>query len=216
MPVLTLFWRDKYMESAIKNMGDAELLSIINPSLSVMIGEYSVPELLNVAEEEALAIKGIGEGKIKVLMALKEVVRRIMHRTKNSIKSVHSPSDAIEYFQYLASKPTEEVWVLLLDNKNHVIDSQLITKGTVCSSNVGMREIFAPAIKRMASSIIVAHNHPSGISFPSQEDIKITKKLIESSEILGIQVVDHIIIAKEGSQSLREARRDLFGRQLDI
>ena len=75
------------MESAIKNMGDAELLSIINPSLSVMIGEYSVPELLNVAEEEALAIKGIGEGKIKVLMALKEVVRRIMHRTKNSIKS---------------------------------------------------------------------------------------------------------------------------------
>ena len=79
-----------------------------------------------------------------------------------------------------------------------------------------MREIFAPAIKRMASSIIVAHNHPSGISFPSQEDIKITKKLIESSEILGIQVVDHIIIAKEGSQSLREARRDLFGRQLDI
>ena len=192
MPVLTLFWRDKYMESAIKNMGDAELLSIINPSLSVMIGEYSVPELLNVAEEEALAIKGIGEGKIKVLMALKEVVRRIMHRTKNSIKSVHSPSDAIEYFQYLASKPTEEVWVLLLD------------------------KIFAPAIKRLASSIIVAHNHPSGISFPSQEDIKITKKLIESSEILGIQVVDHIIIAKEGSQSLREARRDLFGRQLDI
>ena len=92
------------MENTIKNLSDAELLRIINPSLPVMIGEYSVSELLDVAEEEALSIKGIGEAKVKVLIALKEIIHRIMHRAMGSIESIQSPADAIEYFQHLASR----------------------------------------------------------------------------------------------------------------
>ena len=204
------------MERDIHNLSDAELLRILNPALPVMVGDYSVPELLNVAEEEVLAIKGVGEAKARLLMALKEIVNRIIRRSKDSIKTIHSPADAIEYFQPLASNPTEEVWILLLDQKHHIIDSKMVTRGTISASAVGMREIFSTAIKRMAAAIVVAHNHPSGIATPSQEDIRFTKELIESSKILGIQLVDHIIIAKEGSLSLREERSELFNYNRDI
>ena len=204
------------MESEIQKLSDAELLRILNPALAVAVGDYGVPELLNVAEQEVLAIKGIGDARVKMLMALKEIVHRIIHRRKDSIKTVHSPDDAIEYFQYLAGNPTEEVWVMFLDNKHHVIDSKMVTRGTISASTVGMREIYSMAIKRMAAAIVVAHNHPSGIATPSQEDIRFTKELIESSKILGIQLVDHIIIAKEGSLSLREERSELFNYNRDI
>ena len=90
------------MERDIHNLSDAELLRILNPTLPIMVGDYSVPELLNVAEEEVLAIKGVGEAKARLLMALKEIVNRIIHRNKESIKTIHSPGDAIEYFQSLA------------------------------------------------------------------------------------------------------------------
>ena len=204
------------MESEIRKLSDAELLRILNPALALAVGDYGVPELLNVAEQEVLAIKGIGDARVKMLMALKEIVHRIIHRRKDSIKTVHSPDDAIEYFQYLAGNPTEEVWVMLLDNKHHVIGSKMVTRGTISASAVGMREIYSMAIKRMAAAIVVAHNHPSGIATPSQEDIRFTKELIESSKILGIQLVDHIIIAKEGSLSLREDRSELFNYNRDI
>lgn len=204
------------MESEIQKLSDAELLRILNPALAVAVGDYGVPELLNVAEQEVLAIKGIGDARVKMLMALKEIVHRIIHRRKDSIKTVHSPDDAIEYFQYLAGNPTEEVWVMFLDNKHHVIGSKMVTRGTISASAVGMREIYSMAIKRMAAAIVVAHNHPSGIATPSQEDIRFTKELIESSKILGIQLVDHIIIAKEGSLSLREERSELFNYNRDI
>ena len=204
------------MESEIQKLSDAELLRILNPALAVAVGDYGVPELLNVAEQEVLAIKGIGDARVKMLMALKEIVNRIIHRRKDSIKAIHSPADAIEYFQYLAGNPTEEVWVMLLDNKHHVIGSKMVTRGTISASAVGMREIYSMAIKRMAAAIVVAHNHPSGIATPSQEDIRFTKELIESSKILGIQLVDHIIIAKEGSLSLREDRSELFNYNRDI
>ena len=204
------------MDKEIQNLSDNELLRIVNPSLAVMIGDYSVPELLNVAEEEVLTIKGIGDAKVRMLMALKEIVNRIIHRSKDSIKTIHSPADAIEYFQHLASNPTEEVWILLMDTKNHIIDSKMVTRGTIFASAVGMREIYSMAIKRMAAAIVVAHNHPSGIAAPSQEDIKFTKELIESSKILGIQLVDHVIIAKEGSLSLRESHSELFSADGEI
>lgn len=204
------------MDNDIKNLSDIELLTLVNPSLAVMMGDYSVPELLNVAEEEALAIKGVGEAKVKVLLALKEIANRIIHRSKNSIKSIHSPREAMEHFQFLASKPTEEVWAMLLDSKNHIIGSTMVSKGNLYASALGMREIFAPAIKRMAAAIVVAHNHPSGIASPSQEDLKITKDLVASSEILGIQVLDHVIIAKEGSVSLRDGHSELFNTNKDI
>ncbi|MCR5176893.1 MAG: hypothetical protein K6C05_08585, partial [Anaerovibrio sp.] len=77
-------------------------------------------------------------------------------------------------------------------------------------------EIFSMAVKRMAAAVVIAHNHPSGIATPSQEDIKFTKELIESSKILGIQLVDHVIIAKEGSLSLRASHSELFSTDREI
>lgn len=204
------------MEKEIKNLTDIELLRIVNPSLAVMVGEYSVPELLNVAEEEIMALKGIGEAKAKVVLALKEIANRMIHRAKDSITSINSPDEAMEYFKFLAGKATEEVWVLLLDAKNHIIRSSRVTKGTLTGSPVGIREIFASAIKHMAAGIVVAHNHPSGVALASQEDIKFTKNLVESANILGIPVVDNLIIAKEGSLSLRASHSELFSTDREI
>lgn len=114
------------------------------------------------------------------------------------IKTIKDNKTAADYFRFLENKSVEELWVVLLNTKNQIIRSQCITIGTLNSSLVHPREIFNFAIKNMASSIIVAHNHPSGEPTPSMEDINATKRLIKVGKILDIPILDHIIIGKHG------------------
>ena len=98
----------------------------------------------------------------------------------------------------------EEFHILLLDTKNRVTGSHLITVGTLDASLVHPREVFRPAIRNSASSIIAVHNHPSGDPTPSQEDRAVTRRLEEAGKTLGIDLLDHIIVAREGVKSVRE------------
>ena len=95
--------------------------------------------------------------------------------------------------------------VLTVNTKNKLIQRHLVSLGTVNSSLVHAREVFRTAIKDGASSIIVAHNHPSGDPSPSSQDIQVTKKLIEAGKCIGIDVLDHLIIGEGPALSLREA-----------
>ena len=98
----------------------------------------------------------------------------------------------------------EYLKVLLLDTKNKVIEVETVSIGSLSSSIVHPREVFNTAIRKLAASIIVVHNHPSGDAKPSKEDISITKRLKESGEILGIKLLDHIIIGMNRYFSLKE------------
>lgn len=98
----------------------------------------------------------------------------------------------------------EELRIILLNTKNHVLHIETITKGTLNSLLVHPREVFRVVLKNATNAVILVHNHPSGDPNPSQEDITITKRLVEGGEILGIQILDHVILADNGYVSLNE------------
>jgi DNA repair protein RadC len=102
----------------------------------------------------------------------------------------------------IKDKAKEHFKLILLNPRNKIIRISTISIGTLNASLVHPREVFKDAITHSAASVVLAHNHPSGDPEPSEDDLKITKKLVESGKILGIEVLDHIIIAKNGFKSL--------------
>ena len=118
---------------------------------------------------------------------------------------IRTPGDVVQLLMPELRYLTQEVFkVVLLDIKNQVIAIPLISKGGLSSSIVHPREVFKEAIKRSAAAMILVHNHPSGIPEPSREDINITKKLLEAGEVMGIDVLDHVIIGDGIYVSMRE------------
>lgn len=98
----------------------------------------------------------------------------------------------------------EHFYVILLSTKNHVLEIALVSVGSLSASIVHPREVLKPAIRRSAAALIVAHNHPSGVPTPSPEDIEFTRRLSSAGELIGIRLLDHIIVAGDSYESLRE------------
>lgn len=112
------------------------------------------------------------------------------------IKSEHDLFELFSaVFAFLRDEPQEHFYVLMLDNQNKPIGLHLVSKGTVSASLVGIADVFRPAILAGARSIAVCHNHPSGSTTASKEDLEVTKQLVDAGKLLGIDVLDHIIIA---------------------
>ena len=147
------------------------------------------------------------------LQASIELGRRIQESKAsfNSVTKISSSSDAIQFcrqhFARLISDCLqEEFHIVTLDTKNRVINSHQVTVGTLDASLVHPREVFRPAIKDASSSIILAHNHPSGDPTPSREDIAVTDRLIDVGKTIGIDVLDHIVLGKKDCVSVQEFR----------
>lgn len=144
------------------------------------------------------------------LMAAIELGRRtIQGKLSQKRMRISSSSDAIEFCRnhfatLIREAKQEEFHVVTLDTKNHVIDSHRVTVGTLDASLVHPREVFRVAIKDVSSSIILAHNHPSGDPTPSREDKAVTDRLTESGNLIGIDVLDHVVMASDGCISIRE------------
>ena len=161
-------------------------------------------ELIDVTEQELLAIKGIGQTKARQILAALQLTQ-ILSATIPAIEKIRSPQDVYKLLEPDMRFLKKEHFVcLLLDTKNHVIAKETISIGTLNASLVHPREVFRPAIKRSSASIICIHNHPSGIPEPSQEDINITKRLVDAGAIIGIEVLDHVIIGNQKYISLKE------------
>ncbi len=140
------------------------------------------------------------------VQAMFEIFRRTNRLNKNGFKTkIKTAKDVYNYYiDNLSDKKKEHFYALLLDTKNNIISEELISVGTLNSSLVHPREVFNPAIKASANSIILVHNHPSGDSKPSGEDKQVTKMIRDTGKILGVEVVDHVIIGKKGYTSFRE------------
>jgi DNA repair protein RadC len=157
---------------------------------------FSLKELTEATVSEVSALKGMGKKKTAMLLASIELAKRLSCGIPASdVITIRSPQDVanllMNEMRYL---DRENFRVLILSTKNVVLKNCLVSIGSVNSSLVHPREVFKPAIKNSASAIILIHNHPSGDCTPSQEDIKITAKLVESGKIIGISILDHIII----------------------
>ena len=151
------------------------------------LGKYSVPELVK--------FKGLGPAKAISIMAAIELGRRRSKESAPIRKKISGSQDVYTYFKpSLGDLQHEEFWILLLNRANRVLDNIRISQGGITGTVIDARIILKHAIDRLASSIILCHNHPSGNLKPSDADITITKKIRESCKTMDIQVLDHIII----------------------
>ena len=191
-----------------KYLSDAELLENFMPKETAqdILREYtSIYNVVNSATEKQLkSFKGITNLRAQKILCIKELISRMQREKKQQLKIITTPKEAIEYFSFLEDKEQEEFWVMMLNTKNAVIDSKCVSIGTLNMALAQPREIFNVAVRHMAASIIVAHNHPSGDCSPSMEDVTVTKNIIKAGKLLNIDCLDHVIIGRQKSISLKQ------------
>ncbi len=185
----------------------SEALCIKENSVVVqeLVSKFNTPyDLMDASEYELTSIKGIGPMRAKQIQSALKLAL-LLNMPKETPKFIRSPRDVFDIFRCsIGVLNVEEFHIIMLSTKNGIIGTELISRGTLNSSLVHPRETFIPAIKRSASSIIAIHNHPSGDCTPSPEDVQLTERLVQASEIIGIPCHDHVIIAKDSYYSLKE------------
>lgn len=198
--------RERFKAYGKENVSNEELLSIIlntgvrNKSVkelsNVILSKINdISDLKNMTLNNLKKINGIGEVKAIKLLAAIELGKRVYSMNNMHNIKMDSPDKIYEYIKgEVEDEKQEHFYALYLDSKKNLIDKKLLFIGTLNRSIVHPREIFKYAYLLSASSIICVHNHPSGDTIPSKEDILLTKNLVEIGKMQGINVVDHIIV----------------------
>ena len=215
--------RERMQQDGAHTLSNAELIGILLSSgtqnmSAIELGRSVLSHqtegltfLRNATIEELCSIKGIGPAKACQILAAVELGKRISLTGKSQRYKIKSPEDIsrlmMENLRYLNK---EKFSSILLNTKHEVLNIEEVSVGSLNASIVHPREVFISAIKKSSSAIILVHNHPSGDPTPSKEDIQITRRLIESGKLLGIQVLDHVIIGDNIYFSMREAETCSF------
>ena len=208
--------REKLESLGPEGLSDYELLMILIGSggrgrsvtriaadLLARIQSCSGPVSLEVVSE----VLGIGKAKGSLIVAALEFARRRF--AAGGIK-IRQPQDILPYVHQLKSHAQENFVTISLNGNHEVIQVRVVTIGLANFCQVHPREVFADVITDRATALIVAHNHPSGNLEPSQEDLSLTKRLVQASRILGIKLLDHVIFTNAGCVSLRDSYLDHF------
>ncbi|MDQ2798797.1 MAG: DNA repair protein RadC [Armatimonadota bacterium] len=194
----------------------AELIAILirtgnQERSAVSLGEFllaefgSIKGVAGASLEQLAAVKGLGEAKAAQIKAAIEFGNRLALFTDSAKPSIGGPRDVANLLMPdLRYQKKEHLKSLLMDTKNRVIGVRTVSIGDLSSSIVHPREVYKDAVVASAASIIVAHNHPSGDPTPSSEDVAVTKRLIQAREIMGIDLLDHIVIGDGTFVSLKE------------
>lgn len=214
--------REKLKELGADKLSNSELLAIILRSgtkgesailtAQRILSQFgSINKVAESSFNDLLEFKGLGPAKASQLHACFEIAKRIRienikeNESKLNTDPITNPKHAVELIRGKIITYSKEHFIIMsFDTRNKVIGVDNISLGTLSASMVHPRETFEAAIKRHAAQIIAAHNHPSGDCHPSEEDIKITKRLIEAGKIMGIEVVDHLIISEDNYYSFKE------------
>lgn len=218
--------RERLIEHGANKLSSPELLSLIlntgTKGESVIILSQklilhfgSLRGIMEASIEDLKLIKGLGESKATKLIASFEIAKRAVkekineeQKNQEERKKYSSVTSPDELYNILKEKiqnfSKEHFYVISLDTRNNFIGIDEISVGTLTASLVHPRETFESAIKRHAAQIVIAHNHPSGETDPSEDDLKITKRLVDAGKIMGIEVLDHIIVTKNGFLSFKE------------
>lgn len=215
--------REKAWQHGVESLSDSELLCILigsggrgNTAMvlanSVLSRFENLRRLSTISLKELQEIKGIGPVKALEIKACLEIARRF-HQVLLKPGMVLNQSQQVfaYYHERLRDQKKENFFSLLLDSKNRVIREELISVGSLNFSIVHPREVFVPAIRETAASVLLLHNHPSGDPSPSKEDIGVTKRLFEVGKLIGIGILDHIIIGSGCYVSFLEQKLPPFG-----
>jgi DNA repair protein RadC len=218
--------RERLRDFGADKISSTELLAVIlgkgikGESVLVTVQKllHHFGNLQNIFEaslDDLMKVRGIGFAKACQLIASFELSKRLLKENveieKDRVRknAITSPSEIVKFIQTeIDDYSKEHFFVISFDVRNRIIGIDKTSKGTLSASLVHPRETFESAIRRHAAQIIVAHNHPSGDCEPSEDDIRITKRLYEAGKIMGIELMDHIIVTKENYCSLKD--KNLF------
>jgi DNA repair protein RadC len=199
-----------------QNLKDEELLAILLGTgiegknvievAKQILKRYSKKKLLKLTYNDLSKIKGIGPAKACTILAAQELVKRALKIGEETLPKIESVKDVIAQAVYMRNKTREHLMTIYLNARNEMIFKKPMFIGTLNASLVHPREIFAEALRQNAASVILVHNHPSGDPEPSEDDLEITKRLIEAGKIMGIDVLDHVIITKNKVFSFKEKK----------
>lgn len=201
--------REKLARKGAAALSDYELLMAIigsgNAQADVTKIARDVRKLIakkgsELTYDDLLGVRSLGPAKTTQIMASFELWRRQFEVSERPI--IDSPEKAVEQLSDIRDKKQEYFVCLTLDGANRLIAKRIITIGTLTASLVHPREVFAEAITDRAASIIVAHNHPSGNLEASQADVDVTERLISIGDLLGIKLIDHIVVSRDGSSTI--------------
>ncbi len=205
--------REKLEKYGPGKLSDTELLAILlrtgTKELNVLklsqkiLKKFENEKFIDISIKELKTIHGLGTAKACEIVACFELGKRMLNGKKSSI--LLSPKDVWERMEDIRGSKKEHFVVFYLDSRNQEIQREIISVGTLNESLVHPREVFESAIKHNAAGIILAHNHPSGDTEPSEVDIEITKKLIQAGKILDIKIVDHVIVSS-GSEDFKSLK----------
>ena len=205
--------REKLLRKGAAALSDQELLAVLigkgTPGMDVMT---LAAKLARVIDEKGLAVKaedllqfaGVGTAKATLILAAIEFARR---RIKPEGAKIITPADLLPHIRHYADRKQEHFLCASINGANEILNIRVVSIGLIDRSPVHPREVFADAISDRASAVIVAHNHPSGELGPSPSDIAITAQLKAAGEIVGIELLDHIIFNRSGYFSFLEAGR---------
>lgn len=215
--------RERLLTQGARSLATAELLAILlgtgqgqGKLSAVGLGQYILQELSkhqrdplavlrDVSAQELMQIPGIKAAKATTILAAIELGKRAFQSRPLDRTPIESPQAAAAALsQDLMWQTQERFAVLLLDVRNRLIGTQVITIGTATETLAAPREIFREVIRQGATRVIVAHNHPSGSVEPSPQDIDLTSQLLAGAQFLGIPLLDHLILGDGNHQSLRE------------
>lgn len=209
--------REKLIDKGRQALTNAELIAILIGSgnreetaveLSKRIlnsTQDSLTELGQMSLSDLIQFKGIGEAKAISIIAALELGRRRKAEEAPVQKAIKSSKDAyVQLISVFEDLPHEEFWILGLSRANKVILKKQISKGGVSGTVADVKVIFKSAIEKLASALIIAHNHPSGQLKPSSADIRLTNKLVETGKIMDIPVLDHLIITNSSYYSFAD------------
>ncbi len=199
--------REKLMTQGRQVLSDAELIAILIGSgnreesaieLCKKIlnnSSNNLNQLAKLSVIDLMKFKGIGEAKAISIVAALELGRRRKSEAVIDKVKLSSSKEAYEYLRpVLEDLPHEEFWILFLNRANKIIGKQIIGRGGISQTTADVKIVFKKSIDKQASAIILAHNHPSGNIKPSESDIQLTRKIKNGSELLDIQVLDHLIV----------------------
>jgi len=201
--------RERLLEAGPQALSEGELLGILlgigsHTKTAVELAGQVISEndglfgLHNVTVHDLVRLHGIGEAKACIILAAVEFGKRLGRVRNPGRPVISSPADVDGLLRgRIANLDRENFVAVLLNTKNEVIEFPTISVGTLSASLVHPREVFKPAIRASAASVILAHNHPSGKTEPSREDHDVTRRLTSAAEIVGIEVLDHVILGTE-------------------
>lgn len=206
--------REKLEKYGPERLSNSELLAILlgtgSKGINVVelsnkiLKKFSSNGLAKANIKELKNTFGLGSAKACEISACFELGRRLLQNKQSAL--ILEPKDVWNELKDIRDHKKEHFVIFFLDARNQEIKREIISVGSLNANLVHPREVFEPAIRHLAAQIIIAHNHPSGDAEPSEEDLIITKRLVEAGKILGIDILDHVIVSKTEHFSFKEKK----------